>query len=512
MLRENAVRKMISGRLTWATIACLTGIGALFVMFLNIVPRKLVTTSTLPIMAVGVGFALLLLFGLSSVMVRQQDRAGTVYRLALLTWWFVLICEALFDRTGETSQSSQGNFSSQAYGEGSMWLLAFAFIAIISLQYRRYLGELFTGGKKWVTLIALVCGLSVPLSPGKLYSAAWAFKLGLIVLMLHMACSVMDKLEDIVVFLKFTLWAFVILAILPTAMALSDPRTAFGGVGGRLDAGPDATTMTAAALMLMSVIMFSLEKKLIYVFTGLTGITVMLLCLGKTGNIAGILSAMLFLALQRKFFRSIGLLLAIVAVAAIIFSVTPLADHLESYQGASTLTGRTIIWQKGIEGIKQSPIWGHGYLASYFAFEETKGAKELQQHALNLHNGFLEVTYNNGLIGLFVLLMIHFWILRNVLKSMKMASALRDRSPGDQKINRAYLMAVGFLALYANLFLNGLLNVAFGGKPANSYMLFLALFFMSDCLFRRIEEMVQGSGSRARLWRAEWQPLSPLAE
>ena len=182
---------------------------------------------------------LLLLFGLSSVVTRTGAATAAVYRLTLLIWWFVLICEVVFDHTGSGVEASAGNFSAQAYGEAMMWVMAFGALAIISLQQREYLRQLFSGSYKWVALLALVCTLSSVLSPGRAYSAGWAFKLVLVVLLLQLMSSVMVNVDDVLTFLKVSLWAFFILAVVPATIAFSDPSTAFEGVGGRLNAGPD---------------------------------------------------------------------------------------------------------------------------------------------------------------------------------------------------------------------------------------------------------------------------------
>jgi O-antigen ligase len=505
---QDTIRRPAEGLRSWGVALWLTGIAVFFALALSRVPSKLISEDFIPVFIVAMLFPLLLLLGLGSVVTRRGDMNVAVFRLGLLIWWFVLICEVVFDHTGSGVESSQGHFSVQAYGEAAMWVMSFGALAVISLQERTYLHRLFSGPYKWVAWLAVVSALSCVLSPGKMYSAGWAFKLVLVVLLLQLSASVMHSVEDILTFLKVTVWAFLILALIPAAVAFSDPSTAFEGVGGRLNAGPDALTLTAASLMLLSTILFTIEKRTTYIILGLIGTVVMILSLGKTGNIAGIFSAMLFLVLQRKVMRSLGLLLAIAGVGFIVISVTPVADHLQSYQGASTLTGRTAIWAAGIAGIKQSPIWGHGYLSSYFSFEKSS---ELLNGAANLHNGFLEVTYNNGIIGLGLMVMIHILIVRGIFRSLRAASVLRERMPGDRRVNMIHLLAVGSLAIYANLFINGLFNTAFGGRAHSAYMLFLALFFIVQALQRCSTELVNSIPSRGVLWQtAELRPLATL--
>jgi O-antigen ligase len=504
MLQETTIRRPTWASRSWSTGLWLGGIAVFFAVALSRVPSKLISEDFIPVFVVAMLFALLLLLGLGSVVTRNGAMSVAVYRIALLIWWFVLICQVVFDHTGSGVESSQGNFSVQAYGEAAMWVMSFVALAVISLQERTYLTRLFSGAYKWVAMLALVCALSVVLSPGKLYSAGWAFKLVLVVLLLQLSASMMFKVDDILTFLKVTLWAFFILALIPATIAFSDPSTAFEGVGGRLNAGPDPMTLTAASLMLMATILYSIEKRKTYIIVGLIGTVIMILSMGKTGNIAGVFSAMLFLALQKKVMRSLGLLLAIAAVAFIVISVTPVADHLESYQGASTLTGRTAIWSAGIQGIKQSPIWGHGYVASLFSFEKSS---ELLNSAANLHNGFLEVTYNNGFIGLGLMIMIHILIVRSIFRSIRAASALRERMPGDRRVIMLHLLTVGALALYANLFINGLFNAVFGGRAHSAYMLFLATFFIVQALQRCTAELLSSLPSRGVLWRTQLQPV-----
>jgi O-antigen ligase len=231
---------------------------------------------------------------------------------------------------------------------------------------------------------------------------------------------------------------------------------------------------------------------------------VMLLSLGKTAIVAGVFSVMLFLLLQKQVARSAAVFLGITAVAFVILSVTPLASHLESYQGASTLTGRTFIWTTALSAIRQKWLFGHGYLSTYFSWGRNSG---LVAGFVNLHNGFLEVAYNSGIFGLLVLLMIHFAILRNVWRSIRGASVLRARAPRDPRSAQAYLLSVGALALYANLSINGLFNTTFGGRPTSPFMLFLAVFVMVDVLRRQIAERLRATAANVKRPRADWFPV-----
>jgi O-antigen ligase len=466
-------------------------------------PTSVLSTDIVPVLVVTAIFACLLAVILGSAITRHQPTKIIVYRLMLLIWWVVLVCEVVFDRMGDSAQAYQSHFSVQAYGEGIVWVLGFLALAVLSLQQPDYLRHLFSGSSKWITLFALVCMASVSYSTGKIYAGAWAFKLLLVTLLLEFGASMLGSLADIVTFLKVTLWAFFILTIVPTLKAFSDPSTAFEGVGGRLNANPDALTLTAALLLLLSVILYSIEKRKTMILTGLVASAVMLMSLGKTAIIAGVFSVLLFLLLQKQVARSVAVLLGIAAVALVVLSVTPVASHLQSYEGAATLTGRTIIWTAALGAMRQNWLLGHGYLSTYFSWSRNSG---LLAGFVNLHNGFLEVAYNNGVVGLAILLMIHFVMLRNIFRSIRDAAALRTARPRDQRSARAYLLAVGSLALYANLTINGLFNTTFGGRPTNPFMVFLALSVIVDLLRRYIAEMLGGAAAEVESRRADWHP------
>ena len=240
--------------------------------------------------------------------------------------------------------------------------------------------------------------------------------------------------------------------------------------------------------MVMSMMLYATTKKRYWAVVGAVAAVTMLLAFGKAGVIGGFLAAGLFMLLQRKVVRGLGLLLGLAVLAAIIISATPLADYLQTYKGASTLTGRTEIWKMAISAMKTSPILGRGYLATYFSWENTSGLKSGYVH---VHNGFLEVAYNNGIVGEFLLLMVHFMMLRNIFRSMKASKALQALRPGSEQARTAYILTIGCLGLYIHTFIQGLLGGHFGGRCMSPYMLWLGLVMMTAATRRMSEAMLQ---------------------
>src|SRR5208337_953298 len=132
----------------WAVVslATISGVAALA---LGMLPVTLLSGEMIYIGAVVTAFAVLLCFGLGAS-VRHAGREALTYRLTLLIWWYVLVCEVVFDRLSDTQHTYQGIFDPQAWGEGITWVLAFLVLLVLWLGKTSLLRELFAGSYKWV--------------------------------------------------------------------------------------------------------------------------------------------------------------------------------------------------------------------------------------------------------------------------------------------------------------------------------------------------------------------------
>ena len=74
----------------------------------------------------------------------------------------------------------------------------------------------------------------------------------------------------------------------------------------------------------------------------------------------------------------------------------------------STLTGRTDIWLATLDLIKQKPLLGWGYMATWVPTDPQTAAiwEEFRWPVPNAHNAYLDVTLQLGLVGLGLLLTI----------------------------------------------------------------------------------------------------------
>jgi O-antigen ligase len=199
----------------------------------------------------------------------------------------------------------------------------------------------------------------------------------------------------------------------------------------------------------------------------------MLLSGGKAGIVSSVLSMIFYFILKKKIGSALLSLAAIVFLGFVLLSVVaPLRGYVDSYaeEGqAENLTGRTDLWVAAIPIIRQSPILGHGYMASKFVTSNVEGVR---WEAAHLHNSILEVLYNNGIVGLVLALSMHAIIIKNLLRVIRQPGAPRE----------LYEIAVGFLAVYANLLINSFFNATIGGRPSTLFMIFLALFVLSENL------------------------------
>jgi O-antigen ligase len=443
-------------------------------MLLAAHPPWLFSDVTFTVIACG-GFLFALLFVVSASQRSQVlDPAKSYLRLALAVWWALLISEQVFSRITPEAESFAGRFSEAAYGEAAFWALAFLALLLI-MPIPQYLRQAFSGSNKWLSLFAVVCLISAPFSPTPMYSLAWAFKLFLLAILLLLCSATMDDLDDIEAFVWANFWGFVIITVVPVALAFADPSTAFGE-DGRLLASANGLSLRAGTLVLLALTLNSLRKRTWLLGFAFLGATVMIMSGGKAGIAAGIASVTLFYVLQKRVAAGFGWLLGVLALGGIILLATPLGTHFITYQKQgqfSTITGRTDLWKAVWPEIMQHPIVGHGYLASRFLSEEVEGTFAQAGHT---HNGFIEALYNNGLGGLLILVGIHFVIVKNLWQALK-----------DASNRNAHLLAVGSSAIYVNLLINGLFNATFGGRASTPFMLLLGLVVVSEALRRNAD-------------------------
>jgi O-antigen ligase len=448
-----------------------------------LLPLDLVSWSSIHIMAVAGLLLLCVIVVLISSRSRTFATDRLVFSMSLLLWTFLLVLEQLFPRRGESEAVYEGTLSATAYGEALIWILIAIVTLVLSFNYPAHLRRLFQGSYAVVSVYAVLCLFSAAYAPKPMFSVAFAFKLLLVAVLLQMALTSMRDLDDLRRFTRWTLAAFIVLALLPLGQAFSNPDSAFGwtsmsGAGEtdvRLNAivHPIAVSQWGGIVLLLSMLLLYLDRKKWQFVISLAGATILLLGGGKAAIIAGLFSALLFLILQRSFRSALVFGVSVGCIAVLLMMTTPVFQHFGRYMqsgNVETLTGRTELWEAAMPAIQSHLLFGNGYMASKFISRET----EMYWDAGHMHNGFIEALYNNGLVGLLLIVLMNFIIIRNLIIAFRRAPTYSVRT-----------MASGGIALYIFLFLNGLAEANFGGRPSSFFMLFLGLFAFSIALLRK---------------------------
>jgi len=459
----------------------LTVLATVTALALWAIPGELLSWEAVGLVALGSVLVVLFYFTLGI----SSGRARDPKTVALVIVWFLISSEAFFMRSTEGDETLHGSFVFGAYAEASMWVLSFAALLIVTLRSPQYLNRMFRGPYKWLSLYGLLCLVSTIFSPQPLFSLAWALKLLVAILLIELYASQVCEVDDITRFLRTLFWAFAFISIAPLFTAVLDPVSMFEE-GGRLGGyvSWDLATTESGLLVLLAITLFnssrsSAQRKLLWVFGGL-GAVLMVLYGGKTGNIAGLLGVFLFCVLQKKVGTGLGLVAGIVAIGALILLLTPLGAYLHEYQASglgSTLTGRTPVWESTVAAIWKRPVFGYGFMATKFM----STSMELEWAAEKAHNVFLEVLYNNGLVGLAFFVAMNAAILKNLSRVIR-----RSRATASFRS-----MAAGCLAIQASVLLNGIAASLFGGRVSGPSIMLMALVGVSDWLARANDREVK---------------------
>jgi O-antigen ligase len=403
------------------------------------------------------------LSGTSSVREKEAFLAA-----ALVIWVFLMISQVIFTHPQTTASAAAGHTDPSAIYQALSWILSFSILALITYSRPTYLRRLFVGPLKWASIFAIVAVISCPLSPKPSYSAALAFKLCVIVLTL---CAIGEVIEDEIGIEKLfgalfcgTLLVVTKAFIMPFIQYDLEPW----GVGGRLPMV--GLSGTAGVLLLLSLLFLILKKNLIFLIFALYSAVVMMLAGNKGGMVASFVSLMAFFCFLKKPAQALAMSVALAFVLAFCLAFTPLGQSLQKYSqegtaASGTLTGRTNLWSAAWPNIKSHILFGNGYRSSRFLSEDVPGAF---QDAGNMHNSFLEVLYNNGLVGLIPILIMTVLIAYN----------LKDPILHPPSLQLRYYAAAA-LALETQLFVWGLVAVTFGGAPDDRFMTFFALLLIS---------------------------------
>lgn len=212
-------------------------------------------------------------------------------------------------------------------------------------------------------------------------------------------------------------WAMGIIAVFSLLFSLAFPGVAIEtGVNAGSFRGPFVQKNILARMMVLGAIVFLLlaleNYRHRYLLWGGLGLSVLLILLtgSKTALLLFLTIAMLLPLYKALRWSDTILIPVIITLILIVGSITVIVvgnwENLLLGLGRDpTLSGRTTMWEVAIELIAKRPWLGYGYQGFW---QEGGGAeviwKEEGYKPPHAHNGFINITLDLGLTGLFLLL------------------------------------------------------------------------------------------------------------
>jgi len=183
-------------------------------------------------------------------------------------------------------------------------------------------------------------------------------------------------------------------------------------------------------------------------------------------------------------FSSIGFL-AIALFSLII--ITNLIGFFEFFGRDITITGRTIIWQRGISLIIDRLLFGYGY-----GYEWTSSSNAILpiwsldiENTIKLHNGFLELTAQLGILGLGMFFLLFMKVFANAIYFVKKSNS------------RVRYWPITFLIMF--FIYNSSENIILGQNNV-IYIIFVAIIMLlsevNKCVPQKVKSMpVENDGA-----------------
>jgi O-antigen ligase len=402
---------------------------------------------------------------------RGGARNARVLRVVSCAWMWLVFSEAFLLRTRPADDALAGDFALSAQGEALSWAIAAVFVALLAVRWPTAFSGLFKPPLLWAASFAMLAAISTMWSYSPTYSAVWAGKLIVVVAVLGGLTTILTLApENILGFMKL-LWAtFFIASLMPSVLVLVDPAAAAAAAEESYGRSQSLSTSEPAAVaMLLALVLADVTRRRYFYAAMALSFVLMFSGLGKTAIIGGVFSVLLYTALTRG--RSavpvwIGYAVVATTLTALAVGAMPeLGAYLFEYydQGhATNISGRVPLWEASFGLIREQWVVGHGYLSSRFLFTRVTPWGAVMP--TSLHNVALEVLYNNGVVGLAVLVVLNASCVHCLWRGW------RQRQTRDPLYGFWY--AAG-LTLYAGSLINGMAGVYFGGPPHKGFVLFL---------------------------------------
>jgi O-antigen ligase len=406
---------------------------------------------------------------------QQNDPNRTEINIVMTLWWFLSIAEEYFRRFNPTELALEDSFPISAYGEAIFWGFSLAITCIIFILFPNRSRLLELKAAKWLVLLCLVSLFSCVYSTNPSYSLAWSLKFLLTLMLLLLFFARCQSTNDLWSFIKVNFSVYLLLTIAPILRIFANPSTAFESGRLTIFLAPIALSQRASFALLLAITLWVQGKDRKYLFSIVFLAGALFFGGGKIAIIAALLGSAAFFLLQRKVGSGILFFLMVVPIFMLIIQLTPLGQYFSDYAASgqiSTLTGRTDLWKDSIKLIQQKPLQGYGYCASKF-ISAYLGKK--YYFAAHLHNSFLEALYNNGVLGLFVYLVLIYMTIRSLMSVLF--------QPKTLEINN---LTTGFFGVFLVLFTNSFFEATFGGRVTAPTPLFFVTVLLAQYLQKEL--------------------------
>lgn len=289
------------------------------------------------------------------------------------------------------------------------WALAYVVaFAIIAARPNRYLSLARSNS------IFLAAGLFATLSALWSLTPSLSAYFGMLFLLNVIVGIVISECFGISAIIRFVFWFCFLIQVASLVLALGHSNIAIdpsGNVRG-LYSTKNVLAMYACILEFTSVLLLLAKwRPLLSVAGILVAFGCVILSRSGTGALLFVfvtgVATSCYVIVQRSQLRlfavGLGLILIAIAGSAIVISGINLStDVLEAVGKDSTLTGRTVLWDKALQSFDSYPWFGLGYL-SYWYSPQTEAAEIwilTGQELYSFHNVYLDRLVDVGLVGL----------------------------------------------------------------------------------------------------------------
>src|SRR5208282_3766548 len=115
MIQSKFMHSPMSGTPLLKTVLPGAGLAIVVALALAFGPSWIVSSAVLKTMTAVAVLLVPLCVVLAAAKARAVDSRRTTFALALFTWWFLLICDELFDRISYVQNTYEGRFSVDAW-------------------------------------------------------------------------------------------------------------------------------------------------------------------------------------------------------------------------------------------------------------------------------------------------------------------------------------------------------------------------------------------------------------